>query len=53
MQRVLVAMQVDANLGQKMAKASHALAEEMKRDSVAMRTVSSANMRENVLPRGL
>jgi hypothetical protein len=40
MQAILSAMQEDANLGRKMAKASHALAEEMKRDSVAMRTVS-------------
>lgn len=40
MQAILTAMQADANLGRKMAKATHALSIEMKRDSIAMRTVS-------------
>lgn len=39
MQDILSAMQEDANVGRQMAKASHELAQEMKRDSVAMRTV--------------
>ncbi|KAK6062988.1 hypothetical protein SCUP515_12830 [Seiridium cupressi] len=34
----------DAQLGQKMAKASHALAEEMKQDSIAMRTIAVVTM---------
>lgn len=39
MQAILSAMQEDANVGRQMAHASHELAQEMKRDSVAMRTV--------------
>jgi hypothetical protein len=39
MQAILKAMQQDAILGRKMAKESHALAQEMKKDSVAMKTV--------------
>lgn len=39
MQEILVAMQNDANLGRRIADASHQLALEMKRDSIAMRTV--------------
>jgi hypothetical protein len=39
MQEILVAMQNDANIGRKIADASHQLALEMKRDSIAMRTV--------------
>lgn len=41
MQEILGAMQTDADLGRKMADASHQLALEMKRDSIAMRTVRS------------
>ncbi|KAJ9295775.1 hypothetical protein DTO271G3_5798 [Paecilomyces variotii] len=44
MQAILSAMQEDATLGRKMAKASHALAEEMRRDSVAMRTIAVVTM---------
>ncbi|CAI7604246.1 unnamed protein product [Penicillium manginii] len=39
MQAILSAMQEDTLVGREMAKASHELAQEMKRDSVAMRTV--------------
>lgn len=39
MQAILSAMQEDTIVGREMAKASHELAQEMKRDSVAMRTV--------------
>lgn len=39
MQAILKAMQEDASLGRKMAKESHILAQEMKKDSIAMKTV--------------
>jgi hypothetical protein len=39
MQAILSGMQEDASLGRKLAKASHDLAQDMRRDSVAMRTV--------------
>ncbi|KAJ5698394.1 hypothetical protein N7462_000399 [Penicillium macrosclerotiorum] len=44
MQAILSAMHEDTNLGRQMAKASHALAQEMKRDSVAMRTIAVVTM---------
>ncbi|VUC30643.1 unnamed protein product [Clonostachys rosea] len=44
MQEILVAMQNDANLGRKIADASHQLALEMKRDSIAMRTIAIITM---------
>ncbi|KAJ4211540.1 hypothetical protein NW759_012452 [Fusarium solani] len=44
MQAILKAMQQDAILGRKMAKESHALAQEMKKDSVAMKTIAIVTM---------
>ncbi|CAH0051067.1 unnamed protein product [Clonostachys solani] len=44
MQEILVAMQNDANLGRRIADASHQLALEMKRDSIAMRTIAIITM---------
>ncbi|RDW72362.1 uncharacterized protein DSM5745_07534 [Aspergillus mulundensis] len=44
MQAILSAMHEDTNLARKMAKASHSLAQEMKRDSVAMRTIAIVTM---------
>ncbi|KAL4868022.1 hypothetical protein BDV12DRAFT_109311 [Aspergillus spectabilis] len=44
MQAILSAMHEDTNLARKMAKASHSLAQEMKRDSVAMRTIAVVTM---------
>jgi hypothetical protein len=39
MQAILKAMQEDAGLSRQMARQSHMLAKDMKRDSVAMKTV--------------
>lgn len=39
MQAILRAMQEDTNISRQMAKESHVLAKEMKKDSVAMKTV--------------
>ncbi|KAJ5743916.1 hypothetical protein N7533_008786 [Penicillium manginii] len=44
MQAILSAMQEDTLVGREMAKASHELAQEMKRDSVAMRTIAVVTM---------
>lgn len=48
MQKILESMDADANLGRKMAAASHTLSKEMKADSIAMKTVGT-----DLLPRGL
>lgn len=44
MQKILEAMEADANLGRAMAAASHTLSKEMKADSVAMKTVGKASL---------
>ncbi len=49
MQAILSAMQEDTIVGREMAKASHELAQEMKRDSVAMRTVRTKSFQDTFL----
>ncbi|KAF5011000.1 hypothetical protein FDECE_2870 [Fusarium decemcellulare] len=44
MQAILRAMQEDANLSRQMAKRSHTLAQEMKKDSIAMKTIAIVTM---------
>ncbi|KAL2785416.1 hypothetical protein BJX66DRAFT_343114 [Aspergillus keveii] len=44
MQAILSGMQEDANLGRKLAKASHDLAQGTRRDSVAMGTIAVVTM---------
>ncbi|RNJ61248.1 hypothetical protein D7B24_000102 [Verticillium nonalfalfae] len=44
MQGILRAMQEDASLAQRMARESHRLAQEMKKDSIAMKTIAIVTM---------
>ncbi|VUC25168.1 unnamed protein product [Clonostachys rosea] len=44
MEEILRAMRADTDIGRKMADASHQLAVEMKRDSIAMRTIAIITM---------
>lgn len=44
MHAILLATQEDARISRDIAKASHAVAEEMKQDSVAMKTVLSPQL---------